>query len=782
MKIININIIEFASIKNRSIDFVPGLNIIEGENESGKSSILSFIKFILYGLPRRASGDIISEKERSFSWDGGIAAGSMTVSTKLGDFRIERSARESIRGEKVSIIDLASGTPVHKGEVPGELFLGVPASIFESTAFVKQLGCGSIDGSELGNALQNLLLSADETLDSEKAISKLDGIRRKLLHKTKQGGSIYELSLKRDEYAARLSSAKEKALKIAEYEASYESLNRVFAESKAKLEENRKLCEAYDKKQQLIRFESLHSVKARIGAIEKDIETLKTEKCHLDFVPDSTYQRELLLASRDYTSSFEEYSEKKKAYERAEGDVPPQSDNIKLADKIEEVGGADEIAHRISKGEKNASRLKLFGILSLVLAILSTGLLAFALAAVVCNFLLLPPNLPGPLAFLEDPIMAAVFGAASAVLITLSVVLLVRSSKHRKASKALCLAFSLGAGLAETEMRLALEENIRARNMRNEKMAYAEKLSAECDILLDKTGKQRGILCALLEKIGISPEDHATPKVLSGIVSDALASSSELCKQMDELLHDLSKYKAVMAEREKEVADLDEAELRKSLSEEILNKLSGVNITMLRREHDFLRSKVEQSEQKKYFYDRELIGLRARAENPLKSEALLRKTERKLQKEIALHDALSLAANCIREAAEAMQRNVTPRLRARASEFMSFLTNGKYRELGITPEFRITVSTDGVTRQIEALSAGTKDAAYLSVRLALIAVLYRGETPPLLFDEVLSQIDNTRAAAILKMLSDYSGEESQCLLFSCHTREASMIKANVIKL
>ena len=51
MRIRELYIAEFGGIKNKKIELDAGqkLNIIYGENESGKSTIFLFIKFMFYG-------------------------------------------------------------------------------------------------------------------------------------------------------------------------------------------------------------------------------------------------------------------------------------------------------------------------------------------------------------------------------------------------------------------------------------------------------------------------------------------------------------------------------------------------------------------------------------------------------------------------------------------------------------------------------------------------------------------------------------------------------------
>ena len=203
MKILSIKIKEFGGLSDRSFSLSDGINIFEGENESGKSTVLSFIKFIFYGLPKRTSGGALSERDRCLSWANGVADGSLTLENADGQFRIERrgilqsvSGKESYR-ESIRIIDLAAGNTVLAGAHPGEHFLGMPVGVFESTAFIKQLECSIVDGVEVETALKNILFSASESINVQKSIDKLEAARRPILHKSEKGGRLFELALEK---------------------------------------------------------------------------------------------------------------------------------------------------------------------------------------------------------------------------------------------------------------------------------------------------------------------------------------------------------------------------------------------------------------------------------------------------------------------------------------------------------------------------------------------------------------------------------------------------------
>ena len=76
-------------------------------------------------------------------------------------------------------------------------------------------------------------------------------------------------------------------------------------------------------------------------------------------------------------------------------------------------------------------------------------------------------------------------------------------------------------------------------------------------------------------------------------------------------------------------------------------------------------------------------------------------------------------------------------------------------------------------KSVDFLSGGTRDLAYIAVRLALVDMLYT-ERPPLVFDESFAHQDNVRAKAMMKALVKLAKEGSQSFIFTCRNREGTL--------
>ena len=69
MKINNIKINAFGNLKNKQIELSQGINIIKGENESGKSTLLKFIINMFYGISKNKRGKEFSDYDRYMPWN-----------------------------------------------------------------------------------------------------------------------------------------------------------------------------------------------------------------------------------------------------------------------------------------------------------------------------------------------------------------------------------------------------------------------------------------------------------------------------------------------------------------------------------------------------------------------------------------------------------------------------------------------------------------------------------------------------------------------------------------
>ena len=133
------------------------------------------------------------------------------------------------------------------------------------------------------------------------------------------------------------------------------------------------------------------------------------------------------------------------------------------------------------------------------------------------------------------------------------------------------------------------------------------------------------------------------------------------------------------------------------------------------------------------------------------------------------YDAITLAVETLRSADSELQGRFSPRLGKLAAEYMSFMTGGRYTDVFLNRDFsaRAKTNEDIVPREAEYLSAGTLDLMYLAVRLAVCELaMPKGEPCPLIIDDALVNLDETRLTEAMKLLRELA-RERQIILFTC---------------
>ena len=122
----------------------------------------------------------------------------------------------------------------------------------------------------------------------------------------------------------------------------------------------------------------------------------------------------------------------------------------------------------------------------------------------------------------------------------------------------------------------------------------------------------------------------------------------------------------------------------------------------------------------------------------------------------------------IRESYESKRQ---PETLKEASNYLTRLTEDHYVRIWtrLVGEELLVDNAEGETIPVDKLSRGTREAVYLSLRLALVgAYARRGALIPLVLDDVLVNFDGRRTRAAAEVLYDFSQNGYQILMFTCH--------------
>lgn len=240
MRIIEIHIYGYGKLENY---FIPSMNqfqIVYGENEAGKSTIMSFIHSVLFGFPARQSADLRYEPKNHSKYGGkikasipgigvaviervkGKAAGDVTVSLEDGTIGGEELLKDLMQRLDKNIYQAIFSFNVHglqniqamKGEELGKyLFsagtLGTDKLFITETALLKEMELRFKPGGkkplineklkelkEVQSALKNAELQNERyselIIEKEEAESSIAQLEKDIINLEKKGAKLKE--------------------------------------------------------------------------------------------------------------------------------------------------------------------------------------------------------------------------------------------------------------------------------------------------------------------------------------------------------------------------------------------------------------------------------------------------------------------------------------------------------------------------------------------------------------------------------------------------------------
>jgi hypothetical protein len=151
--------------------------------------------------------------------------------------------------------------------------------------------------------------------------------------------------------------------------------------------------------------------------------------------------------------------------------------------------------------------------------------------------------------------------------------------------------------------------------------------------------------------------------------------------------------------------------------------------------------------------------------------------ERRIETAVERWQVLAAAGRFLDDVRRGYERDRQPETLREASQYLQRMTQGRYVRVW-TPFGEDVLRVDdaeGRASPIEALSRGTREQLFLSLRLALAAWYGRHGAPlPLVLDDVLVNFDAARAAAAAEVLRDFAADGRQLLVFTCHEHIAAI--------
>ena len=157
--------------------------------------------------------------------------------------------------------------------------------------------------------------------------------------------------------------------------------------------------------------------------------------------------------------------------------------------------------------------------------------------------------------------------------------------------------------------------------------------------------------------------------------------------------------------------------------------------------------------------------------------------KRTLAENDRIHDeivAIDLAHETMADLSSSIRDSFGLYLNKEASQYITGITGGIYDSMSIDENLNVFLNTKAKLVPLENVSSGTMDQVYLALRLAAAKLLQgSGSVFPLIFDDSFTQYDDERLKTALEWLASAYG--GQIIIFTCHRREAQMLRARQVE-
>ena len=744
MKIKSIYISAFGGVKDLRLNLEDNFNVIYGENENGKTTVMSFIKMMFYGSDR-AKGDLAKSPRKKYTpWDNSQMAGSIEFEKDGKNYRLERIFGESNSTDKVTLINTDLGTRENVSADIGAKLLGLSSAAFERSIFIGQFGFPENNANaegEINSKLSNLALTGEEDASFDEVYKRLEKAKLALASKSGRAGeydknlaslkALNDALLKANETQEKINFGNLKAKEIiAEIEKLQQKAGKLKVtidkeqdfRNAQKLRELLKLKAELDNITKALTLENgtvidemflkkIDFCLSKINGVKAKIEALENEN--------KAIQQGLDLALDPNKASPEKSAELEKkinALEQKQVELKQQYDNSQNALNNKKSPNIVLLILGIILGLGGAAT-------TLYNLYIGTGVSVLGIALIVVYIALTTAN-----SAKKKELEGSLLNLKLELNELMTVITLEKSNLN-----AIITALNSNAAMIENQQNHIKENSQKIEEYLKEKAI----LRGELEALLGNTGNGTEIDSTLEELREKAATQKEIKQKINYILKDVGNISYEMAAQKikeSENFGEVQDFETIKAEYD---GILEEITAKKTDATAILTEIKAAEKVM------------ENPESLK----KQIADLTAKTENQARYVA-----------------DLELAMAVLTESFSEVRRSYGSVLDNKTGEIFSGITGGKYNGINVSKSFDISVQKTDIFGSFDSayLSSGTVDQAYLSLRLALSELITdENGTLPIMLDDSLAQFDDNRQKIALEYLKKYSNK-NQIIMFTCH--------------
>ncbi len=786
MRLIELHVDGFGKLAGRTIAFDPGVNIVYGPNEAGKSTLTQAIVATLYGHRR-------GKRELWKPWDGARYATRLRYALKDGrEFEIQRDFEHDGRNARLidrNGNDLTAEYSNGRTFAPADAHLGMPLEVFLNASCVEQ-GAVAIDGARaerIGETLRQALDGGpkeDAALGAvarlEKAVATHVGTKR-----ATKNAPLRKLQRQIDETQAQAAEMRERLLALDELRARLAGDRTRLAELRENLEENehrRRAHRAYVLRAQL----------DELRTIRDDLAALQAERALYDDV--AAFPKERLA---ELEVAYATWSERVPQAEEAAGEatrtrVTP-TELSELAERARDGGALDDAQFaELEAASVRASEARTKAAVAADAAVTArrdaqrgtgldgvlagAGLLAIVGAVVV--------------AFLQLWVPTALAAVIGFVLLGIALrATLGRGELRRTASRMQHTA----DGAVADEQRAAAEvqailaplgipslDELRARRRRYDELRLRKETSERAALRAVETARRRDEAAAAFDALARALE-VAAPSREAALAAARTRAARKSAREGIE-----SRLQMQSIQRANALGGEDEYALEHELAELLSVGTTpaaqeGVTLRGIEAERAALERRKQETATSAITASAQIEAAEKHIGNLAEIDEQIAALGAECARLEAFEAAATLARTTIEERTRESHHKFARRLEDYAVHTLGAVTNRRYREIRVDPTtlaVRVRAPETGAIVDLDRLSAGTREQAFLVVRLAMARMFGEGLEPtPLLLDDPFAFWDDERIARGFPLLRA-AAAETQTIVFTTSRELADAASAN----